>query len=110
MASDKPGAIHIKALLEGDAGFPCVSSKNAFKKGRVLFHFVESLCPTGIGLLAEAPRDFVEVSIKWDGTLATSFPLVVSFADKTRPTNCLEIGGMDCVRQTFCGRLALKYL
>ena len=33
---------NIKVRLEGDAGFPCVFSKNAFKKGLILFHFVES--------------------------------------------------------------------
>lgn len=63
----------IKARLESDAGFPCVFSKNAFKKGLILFHFVESACPADIALLAKALREYVEISKNWDGTLATSY-------------------------------------
>lgn len=80
----------IKARLEDDADFPCVFSKNAFKKGLILFHFVESACPSGIALLAAALREYVEISRNWDGTLATSFPLIITFSKDAMDTDTLE--------------------
>lgn len=80
----------ITARLEGDADFPCVFSKNAFKKGLVLFHFVESAYPAGIALLAKAFREYVEISRNWDGTLATSFPLIITFSDDAVDADTLE--------------------
>lgn len=80
----------IKARLESDAGFPCVFSKNAFKKGLILFHFVESACPADIALLAKALREYVEISKNWDGTLATSYPLIVTFSNRAFSADTLE--------------------
>jgi len=80
----------IRVRLESDENFPCVFSKNAFKKGLILFHFAESTCPDGIALLGEALREYVEISNNWDGTLATSFPLIVTFSKEAINADTLK--------------------
>ncbi|MEU4471305.1 YqcI/YcgG family protein [Micromonospora sp. NPDC023888] len=64
----------------GDAQFPCIFSRNAFKKEIVRFIFVESADKAGIQYLAEGLEGYVELSMRWDGRLDTAYPLVVAFA------------------------------
>lgn len=63
-----------------DAGFPCVFSRNAFRKQLVLFSFVEDAGPSGIRHLADALAEYVELSRDWDGQLDTAYPLVIAFS------------------------------
>lgn len=63
-----------------DPEFPCVFSRNAFRKAGVRFIFIERCDAGGIQRLAEGLRDYVELSRRWDGRLDTAYPLVVAFA------------------------------
>ncbi|MEU4555248.1 YqcI/YcgG family protein [Micromonospora violae] len=63
-----------------DPDFPCVFSRNAFKKGIVDFIFVDSADKKGIRRLAEGLKRYVDLASCWDGRLDTASPLVVAFA------------------------------
>lgn len=63
-----------------DPGFPCVFSKNAFRKQLLQFIFVENIETTGIQHLGEGVKDYVQLSKEWDGRLDTAYPLVVVFS------------------------------
>ncbi|MFK0292478.1 YqcI/YcgG family protein [Streptomyces sp. NPDC090442] len=63
-----------------DPDFPCVFSRNAFRKQLLKFAFVESAGSAGIGHLARALTEYVELSRDWDGRLDTAYPLVVLFS------------------------------
>ncbi|MCB5906133.1 YqcI/YcgG family protein [Streptomyces pinistramenti] len=60
--------------------FPCVFSRNAFRKQLLKFAFVESAGSDGIRHLATALTEYVELSSAWDGRLDTAYPLVVLFS------------------------------
>ena len=70
----------IESRLSGDSGFPCVFSKNAFRKQLLKFIFVETIEASGILHLAEVLKEYVEISKKWDGHLDTAYPLLVAFS------------------------------
>lgn len=70
----------IDARLSGESGFPCVFSKNAFKKQLIKFVFVENLCKDGIAHLVAGLTDYVNFSKNWDGSLDTAYPLIVAFS------------------------------
>ncbi|SEL61399.1 hypothetical protein SAMN05216359_11254 [Roseateles sp. YR242] len=70
----------LESRLAGDSVFPCVFSKNAFKKKLLRFVFVETFDPQGIHHLADGLKQYVELSRQWDGTLDTAYPLVVAFS------------------------------
>ncbi|HBM45205.1 MAG TPA: YqcI/YcgG family protein [Halomonas sp.] len=82
--------IDIKQRLSKESGFPCVFSKNAFKNGLILFYFVEDSSRYSMIKLAEALREFVELSRQWDGTLQTSYPLIVAFSHKAIQAESVE--------------------
>lgn len=63
-----------------DPDFPCVFSRNAFRKGLLRFVFVERADRDGMRHLAEALTEYVELSRSWDGRLDTAYPLVVTFS------------------------------
>ncbi|MFE0650039.1 YqcI/YcgG family protein [Streptomyces sp. NPDC059534] len=66
-----------------DPDFPCVFSRNAFRKGLLRFVFVEDREggeDGGFGHLAAALTEYVELSKGWDGRLDTAYPLVVLFS------------------------------
>jgi FPC/CPF motif-containing protein YcgG len=63
-----------------DAGFPCVFSRNAFRKQLLLFSFVEDAGTISIRHLADALAEYVELSRDWDGRLDTAYPLVIAFS------------------------------
>jgi FPC/CPF motif-containing protein YcgG len=63
-----------------DPDFPCVFSRNAFRKGIVNFIFVDSVDEKGLKRLAEGLTRYVDVANRWDGRLDTASPLVVAFA------------------------------
>jgi FPC/CPF motif-containing protein YcgG len=63
-----------------DPDFPCVFSKNAFRKRLLKFIFVESAARSGIQHLGEGLKDYVELSRRWDGRLDTAYPLAVAFS------------------------------
>ncbi|MFC9229879.1 YqcI/YcgG family protein [Streptomyces decoyicus] len=69
----------IESRLE-DPGFPCVFSRNAFRKQLLKFIFVEDGETSGIQHLGEGLQEYVELSRAWDGRLDTSYPLVVAFS------------------------------
>ncbi|WP_405776281.1 YqcI/YcgG family protein [Streptomyces sp. NBC_00859] len=84
-AVDDADGWHRAALEEvtsrlADPGFPCVFSRNAFRKQFVRFVFVEDAGSDGIRHLAEALTEYVELSRAWDGRLDTAYPLVVLFS------------------------------
>lgn len=70
----------LEARLAGDPGFPCVFSKNAFRKQLLKFIFVDSLQAAGMQHLADGLGDYVELSRRWDGSLDTAYPLIVAFS------------------------------
>ncbi|MFI6893870.1 YqcI/YcgG family protein [Streptomyces sp. NPDC050256] len=63
-----------------DARFPCVFSRNAFRKGLLKFIFVEDAEEYSIQLLSEGLKFYVELSRQWDGSLDTTYPLIVLFS------------------------------
>ncbi len=63
-----------------DRGFPCVFSRNAFRKQLLLFSFVEDVGPNGIQHLADGLAEYTELSRDWNGHLDTAYPLVVAFS------------------------------
>ena len=73
----------IESRLSGDSDFPCIFSKNAFRKQLVKFIFVENIDTSGIQYLAEGLKEYVEVSKQWDGNLDTAYPLIVAFSLNT---------------------------
>jgi len=66
--------------LAGESLFPCVFSKNAFKKKLIRFVFVESFDSAGIPHMASGLAEYVELSRHWDGSLDSAYPLVVGFS------------------------------
>jgi FPC/CPF motif-containing protein YcgG len=70
----------VKARLADDPDFPCLFSKNAFRKGLLKFVFVDNVEPEGIRHLADGLIEYVEVSRVWNGSLDTAYPLVVAFS------------------------------
>ncbi|MER6996561.1 YqcI/YcgG family protein [Streptomyces sp. NPDC000410] len=79
----------IAARLTGP-GFPCVFSRNAFRKELLKFVFVESAGSDGIRHLAEALTEYVELSRAWDGRLDTAYPLVVTFSTEAVTARTVE--------------------
>lgn len=63
-----------------DPGFPCVFSRNAFRKGLLKFVFVADAGKEGIAHLGLGLKEYVELSNRWDGRLDTAYPLVVAFS------------------------------
>ncbi len=60
--------------------FPCVFSRNAFRKQLLRFVFVPDGGSGGIRHLAAALTEYVEEAGRWDGQLDTAYPLVVVFS------------------------------
>ncbi|PRW62197.1 YqcI/YcgG family protein [Actinopolyspora mortivallis] len=60
--------------------FPCIFSRNAFRKRILKFLFVEDITERGIRHLAEGLTEYVDISEEWDGNLDTSYPLVAAFS------------------------------
>ncbi|MFD3808180.1 YqcI/YcgG family protein [Streptomyces sp. NPDC058611] len=63
-----------------DADFPCVFSRNAFRKELLRFIFVENAEEDGLLHLGEGLKEYVELSRGWDGALDTAYPLLVVFS------------------------------
>jgi FPC/CPF motif-containing protein YcgG len=63
-----------------DRDFPCVFSKNAFRKQILQFIFVEDVARGGIHHLGEGLEEYVELSRRWDGRLDSASPLIVAFS------------------------------
>ncbi|MFF7635258.1 YqcI/YcgG family protein [Kitasatospora sp. NPDC008050] len=63
-----------------DPGFPCVFSRNAFRKQLLRFVFVADGTRRSIQHLADGLQEYVELSRSWDGSLDTSYPLIVAFS------------------------------
>ncbi len=85
ISSDSPAwwkeILHdLESRLSGDSGFPCVFSKNAFKKKLIRFIFVPDVKNTGLRHLAAGLSEYVHLSRAWDGSLDTAYPLVVGFS------------------------------
>jgi len=70
--------------------FPCVFSKNAYRKGLLRFIFVESVDDDGIRELAEGLAQYVELSRQWTGSLNTAYPLIVAFSLEIAGSQSLE--------------------
>ncbi|MFG2263775.1 YqcI/YcgG family protein [Streptomyces sp. NPDC048720] len=73
-----------------DPGFPCVFSRNAFKKKLVKFIFVEDAEADGVRHLAEGLKEYVDLSRTWDGALDTAYPLVVAFSPDAVDADSVE--------------------
>ncbi|WP_131738733.1 YqcI/YcgG family protein [Actinomadura roseirufa] len=63
-----------------DPGFPCIFSRNAFRKRILKLIFVENVERDGIAHLAEGLTEYVELSNEWDGRLDSAYPLLVAFS------------------------------
>ncbi|RCV57967.1 YqcI/YcgG family protein [Marinitenerispora sediminis] len=63
-----------------DPGFPCVFSRNAFRKRLLKLIFVENGERSGIEHLAGGLEEYVELSREWDGRLDTAYPLAAAFS------------------------------
>jgi FPC/CPF motif-containing protein YcgG len=70
----------IDARLDGDPGFPCLFSKNAYAKGLLKFIFVEGDTDSDIFYLSNCLIEYVELSRHWNGSLNTAYPLVIAFS------------------------------
>ena len=82
-AQGHPWHIDVLEDLEqrlGDPDFPCIFSRNAYKKKLVKFLFVEDLEEDGIMHLAEGLQAYVELSRDWNGRIDTAYPLIVAFS------------------------------
>lgn len=64
----------------GDPDFPCIFSRNAYKKEIVQFLFVEDLDSEGIQHLADGVQEYVNLSRDWNGRTDTAYPLIVAFS------------------------------
>ncbi|MGB5149438.1 MAG: YqcI/YcgG family protein [Mycobacterium sp.] len=60
-----------------DPQFPCIFSRNAFKKGLIRFLFIETIDELCVSRLAQGLSDYVHEARQWDGGLDTAYPLVV---------------------------------
>lgn len=81
---------NLESRLSGDSAFPCVFSKNAFKKRLIRFVFVETLDGRGIAHLAAGLKEYVGLSRQWDGSLDTAYPLVVGFSKAAIEADSVE--------------------
>jgi FPC/CPF motif-containing protein YcgG len=63
-----------------DPAFPCVFSRNAYRKKLLRFIFVADAEIHSIRRLADGLREYVELSQDWDRRLDTAYPLLVVFA------------------------------
>ncbi|MBA3772851.1 MAG: YqcI/YcgG family protein [Ramlibacter sp.] len=70
----------LESRLGGDPDFPCIFSKNAFRKQLLKFVFVETIDTSGIQHLGNGLKDYVEISKTWDGSIDTAYPLVAAFS------------------------------
>lgn len=70
----------IETRLAGGIDFPCVFSKNAFRKQLLKFIFVETIDASGIRDFGDGLKDYVAMSRVWDNSLDTAYPLVVAFS------------------------------
>jgi N-omega-hydroxy-L-arginine synthase len=70
----------IKSRLAEDSSFPCLFSKNAFRKDLLKFIFVESADNSGMRHLADGLFEYVALSREWNGSLDTAHPLIVAFS------------------------------
>jgi len=70
----------IEHRLHGDSAFPCVFSKNAFRKELIKFVLVEGAQPSDFHRLALALEDYVDLSRQWEGDIDTAYPLLVAFS------------------------------
>ncbi|MFJ3961871.1 YqcI/YcgG family protein [Streptomyces sp. NPDC090036] len=73
-----------------DPGFPCVFSRNAFRKKLLKFIFVEDSERGGIEHLGEGIKEYVELSRDWDGALDTAYPLVAVFSPDAVTANSVK--------------------
>jgi uncharacterized protein len=80
----------LESRLAGESGFPCVFSKNAFKKKLIKFIFVEGFDAGGIRHLAEGLKQYVELSRQWSGALDTAYPLIVAFSRDVIQADAVE--------------------
>jgi FPC/CPF motif-containing protein YcgG len=62
-------------------GFPCIFSRNAYKKGLVQFCFVDAVDERGLRDLADVLLEFVAESRDWNERVDSARPLVVVFAE-----------------------------
>jgi N-omega-hydroxy-L-arginine synthase len=76
----RASAVQDVAERLSDFRFPCIFSRNAFKKGTVQFVLVDQLGTCGMQALAAALEEFVRGSRDWDGRVDSARPLVVIFS------------------------------
>jgi N-omega-hydroxy-L-arginine synthase len=92
---DSSEAWHLDVLGElgsrlTDPGFPCVFSRNAFRKNIVKFVFVEDGGKAGVRHLGQGLKEYVDLSRNWDGRLDTADPLVVAFSKEAVEADSVE--------------------
>jgi FPC/CPF motif-containing protein YcgG len=73
-----------------DPDFPCVFSRNAYRKQLLQFILVEGTTSRDIAQLADGLKEYVEISEDWDGKLDTAYPLVVAFASDATDAKSVE--------------------
>lgn len=74
-----------------DPDFPCVFSRNAYRKHLLKFVFVDGVAASDIAHLAAGLTEYVALSESWDGRLDTAYPLLVAFApDAVEATTVAE--------------------
>ena len=69
----------VKKRLNPPSDFPCMFSQTAFRRGNILFSFVDDLSEDNVSRGASDLSDYVQRSRVWDGTLNTAQPLLVVF-------------------------------
>jgi FPC/CPF motif-containing protein YcgG len=76
-------ARHLLSILRSEDQFPCFFSRNACKRGRLVWSFVDGLNPTQLSGAADDLRTYLGRACAWDGDVGTVEPLVMQFSPET---------------------------
>ncbi|HGM5552181.1 YqcI/YcgG family protein [Pseudomonas putida] len=77
---EKEALNELEERLGAGSDFPCIFSKNAFKKSSIKFVFVDTLDAQGLAKLAEGLKEYVTLSRTWSGSIEDAYPLIVFFS------------------------------
>lgn len=70
----------LASRLTPPSDFPCTFSQNAFRRGLLLFSFVDGTGPADLAAMRADLADYVALSRGWNGRINTAHPLVMAFS------------------------------
>ncbi|ABE58444.1 YqcI/YcgG family protein [Chromohalobacter israelensis] len=80
----------IAKKLGPKSNFPCIFSKNAYKKGLLQFVFMESISHDQMEELKVCLTEFIEANKEWDHRISTAKPLLIVFSTQAIKSERLE--------------------